>query len=378
MSRNLRLPYRSTGIGLVEIMVGIVIGMLAIIVIMQVFSLSEGRRRSSISGSDAEGNGAIMLYQLQRDISQAGYGMSGTDLFNCATQWQPSNESTDIATPVPLAPVTINSSIIPAGDINTDTLLVMYGNSNGEPQGNPIYSQSGNIYTVQMPTGFLVGDRVIAAPASCASTLLLDKVTVAPVPPNDATTITVATGSSGATLYDLGQSPTIVAYAVRNGNLTMCDYSAYDCGNASYAQAGSAGTPSTFNPSVWVPIASNVVSLRAEYDKDTSSTMDGFADAFDQITPGSASDTSGIAPNCGWARISAIRLVLVARSNQYENQMDAVTTSSPVWAGTSDVPSVPIVLGTAADQTWQHYRYKTFQTVVPIRNIAWLGVPTGC
>ena len=64
--------HRTTGFGLIEIMVSLVIGMLAVIVMLQVFSLSEERKRTTTSGGDAQTNGNINLYRLQKDIRQAG------------------------------------------------------------------------------------------------------------------------------------------------------------------------------------------------------------------------------------------------------------------------------------------------------------------
>ncbi|MCX7179106.1 MAG: prepilin-type N-terminal cleavage/methylation domain-containing protein, partial [Proteobacteria bacterium] len=55
------------GFSLVEIMVGMVIGMLGIIVMMQIFALAEGQKRSTTGGGDAQNTGAIALYGLQRD-----------------------------------------------------------------------------------------------------------------------------------------------------------------------------------------------------------------------------------------------------------------------------------------------------------------------
>lgn len=63
------------GFGLVEIMVGLVIGLIAILVALQVFSVSLGQRRTTTSGGDAQQSGMISLYLLERDLRQAGYGI---------------------------------------------------------------------------------------------------------------------------------------------------------------------------------------------------------------------------------------------------------------------------------------------------------------
>jgi type IV pilus assembly protein PilW len=358
-------------------MVALAIGMLAGIVMLQVFALSEERNRTSTSGGDAQSNGALTYYQLQSNILRAGYGLNSTSLFNCSATWQVASGNY-LAKALRLAPVTINpvdaagAAIIPAGDPNTDTLLVMYGNGDSEPEGNKSDTTAAPSYTVQMPTSFTVGDRVIAAPAACAANLIMDRITGVA-----ATTVTVATGDSGTSLFNLGRGPnglpttagpngpTVLAYAIRGGNLTACDYVVNDCSIAA----------NTGNAAIWEPVASNIVSLRALYGWDNGGAaaapypaMDGIVDSYNRTTPGNA---------CEWARVSAIRLALVARSAQFEKA--GVTAAAPAWDGSAaaaiDLTKNPD--GTA-NPDWQHYRYKLFQTVMPLRNIAWMGVPTGC
>lgn len=363
---------RSTGFSLVEIMVGMVIGMLGIIVMMQVYSVSEGQKRSATGASDAQNNGAIALYGVQRDIRQAGYGFSVFSLFSC-------NVTLPSGVVIPLVPAIINpaTNIIPTGDANSDTLLVMYGNTNGAPQGNLITNIAGGvIYTVNTPSAFAVNDYVIAAPTTCAANLVLDRVAAV-----SATTVTVATGAAGATtLYNMGQAPKILAYAIRGGNLTVCDYVANNCsGNVN-------------NSAIWTPIANNIANMRAQYGRDTLTAAIAFAspptplpsyavDLWYQSTPTAL--TAPPAP-CGWTRTPAVRIALTARSQQYEKNV--VTTTAPTWQGSTVVTgsttgmnnptALPITL--TADTEWQHYRYKVFQTIVPLRNITWMGVQSGC
>ena len=67
-----RLPER--GMSLIEILVGIVIGMLGILVIFSVLAVAEGRKRTTTAGTDAQMAGAVALFSLERDVKQAGYG----------------------------------------------------------------------------------------------------------------------------------------------------------------------------------------------------------------------------------------------------------------------------------------------------------------
>lgn len=63
------------GFSLVDVMVGMVIALLGVIIIFQVFSVSEGIRRTTTSGGDALQNGALALFTLERSLKQAGYGL---------------------------------------------------------------------------------------------------------------------------------------------------------------------------------------------------------------------------------------------------------------------------------------------------------------
>lgn len=373
--------HRHAGFGLTEIMVGLIIGMLAAIIMMQVFALSEERKRTTTSGGDALSNGAITFFQLQQNISQSGYGFSVFNMLNCPLRWTV-NSGSGIATAIPLAPVTIipygsGSPLIPDGDPDTDALLILTGNTNGEPQGNKFSeSPTSPVYKVQMPSAFAKHDRVIAAPDNCTGgSLLLDEIQ--DDPPDGATTVTVVTGVVGAAaLYNLGGAttatkPRFLAYAIRGGNLTVCDYLVNDCGLAANAH----------DSSVWVPIATNIVSLRAQYGHDTASPVRTQAqidaitprpvyvvDTYDQTVPTNA---------CTWARAPAVRLALVARNSQFNKT--TVTTSAPQWDGSTSAPiDVSKNPDGSTNANWGNYRYKVFQAVIPLRNVVWIGAQAGC
>jgi type IV pilus assembly protein PilW len=402
-----------SGFSLVEIMVGMVIGMLGIIVIMQVFALFEGQKRTTSGGAEAMNTGAIALSGLSDDIRQSGYGFIATNLIGCDVVLRTG------VTLKAMAPVTINSASIPAGDANTDTLVIAYGNSETLPEGNNIVLpvRDTTDFDVQASTSFLQNDYVIATPSnrSCtpANPAILNKATQigSLTPATLKLSSAVTTSVTPGMLFDLGQSPTIHVYAVREGSLTMCDYMVNDCGNI-------ANVTPTLNPSVWVPIAGNIVSLRAQYGQDITNqvpsitstntgSMDGIVDIYSQTSP---ADTGAVADACGWLRTLGIRLALVARSSQYEKT--AVTTTAgaipsnyPVWDGSTATANSPTWLGNLTGASanpinvtvnpngsaqimmpdftynWQHYRYKVFQTTLPIRNVTTavsIGILTGC
>lgn len=331
-----RSPHQreTRGFSLVELMVGIVVAMAAVIVITQIFKVSEGQRRNTTGGDDAQTTGAIAVSLLQRDLRQAGQGFSNAQMLDCQLNLGNGRSVAE------LVPVFINPPGITAGDNDTDVLLISYGSGWGSPEGSLINSQPGAAtYSVTAPQAFQPGDRVVATPQSRASPCTLDLTGLAAAPA--ATNVTVSLGTanvSNGTLFNLGRAPRFVAYAVRSGRLTSCDFLTQNCADAA--------------PANWTEVADGVVSLRAEYAKDTSATRDAAVDAYDQTAP---------TTSCGWSRVVGLRLALVARSRQAETS--AVAASAPSWAG-----SAPITLG-STNADWQLYRYKTFETTVPLRNI---------
>ncbi len=350
------------GFSLIEVMVALVIGMIAVIVVMQVARLAEGQKRTTTGAGNAQSNAALAMYTIQRDIKQAGYGMTSRGVFGC-----PLTLRKDI-TLTALAPVTINSADVVAGDANTDTLLVVYGGSAGTPEGDTIVS-TGAVGTkdvdqrigITSPANFRVGEYVFAAPKAPTNGCALTMNAITEVA---ATSITVPGigATEGMSLFGFGPRPRIVAYAIRSGNLTMCDYMQADC--SAECTAGN----TTCNAS-WAIIAQGIVSLRAQYGRDATAPIDGSVDTWDQTAPAQATPANQEAYAGAWAAISAVRLALVTRNDQPER--DVVTSAQPTWTGSTGA-AIDLKKG-AEDVTWKNFRYQVYEAVVPLRNLPWMG-----
>jgi type IV pilus assembly protein PilW len=377
---HLHTPRTHRGFSLIEAMVALAIGMATVVIMLQMLSNADAAKRTTGSGNDAQMNGALALFSLTRDVQASGYGINAFKLLGCDLTYTTSGDTTSVT--IPLAPITItpptSQGPVPAGDANTDTLLVVYGNGTGSAEGDPLVSNAtSGSYPVSTTSSFQAGDTVIAQasvrPTTC--NLKTDKVTSVPTA---GTSISVSPGvsglASGSIIYNLGSAPVVRAYAVRNGNLTVCDFTVYNCGNSSY----------TSKANVWVPIANNIVALRAQYgrdDTDLASAMKGVVSSYNQITPASTADKSGLSPFCSWARTLSVRMAVVARSSAVDKAMP--TAAAPTWAGstvTTTSPSNPTAVtfnltnpSNSADDTWKKYRYKTLETTVPLRNAIWQG-----
>jgi type IV pilus assembly protein PilW len=118
------------------------------------------------------------------------------------------------------------------------------------------------------------------------------------------------------------------------------------------------------------PIFDNIVQLQAQYGKDTNN--DGTVDVFNETPPVNSAE---------WAAVLAIRIAVVARSGLYEkdevspatlrlweDSANPPTTTGPVWTLTA-LTGDAVFDADATDR--RHYRYKVFQTVIPLRNMIW-------
>lgn len=336
------------GFSLIELMVGVAVALIATVVVMQIFQVSEGQRRNTTGGDDAQTNGAMAVSMIQRELQQAGSNLSNTALMTCNMTLPTGRVMNNVS------PVMINSADVAPGDAGTDTLRIAYGNSNGLPEGTRIAAALGSTYSVASAGAFALDDWVVSTPdalimptvVGACGAVTLTQVNVVP----DAASVQTAAAATNVDgiLHNLGSNPVLQAYSVRGGRLMVCNARTQDCGSTAAAN--------------WTALIDGVVSLRAEYGEDTTATPPKPAappmpmrtvDVFNQTTPNTG---------CGWLRRLAIRFVVVVRSGQFDKDYTAPT---PTWAGSVGAPIA--ITGT----DWQRYRYKTFETAVPLRNIAW-------
>jgi type IV pilus assembly protein PilW len=371
---------QSFGFSLIEVMLSVVIGMIATLAILEMVADSEKGKRMIARGADTQTNGLVALQMLQKDVRMSGWLFSGFDLLGCQVTL-PSGSVLNA-----LAPVTINPAGIPPGDPNTDVLMVAYGNGDGAPLGLIIQGNSAanpNAFVVaDPPLEFNVGDYVIPTLFPCANigSLTLGRVVSLPADAEfnvetDNWNAGFVIGTLTGTLYNLGSAPKINVYAVRNSKLTVCDFMTQQCDEPSLTGVSS----------VWQPVIDDVVSLRAQYGRDTTpppvlnpantfqAGPENINTVYDQTTPATV---------CDWARAPAVRFAIMVRTrntkkmseklddndptNDYDVWIDTdnMVNSKLVWAGSAGAP-----LDLSANPDWKKYRYQVFETVVALRNI---------
>lgn len=388
---------KQDGMSLVELMVGVVIGMLTVLAVANTITISEGQRRGTSTGADAQVNATIATYMVERDTRMAGYGLfkdanaANSILGACDTgviraynqNRSPASFNYDVK--MFSSPVLINPASLPAGDAETDVIQINYAGSGLGPIGKPtsFEQQSGASanYKVDTRVGFRTGDLVIAAQSGKDCSVA--EITGLPGDPKcgdpgNQTNVIIhnngqynnsykncskvdsewnkpgglgvdytVVGNVKPKLFNIGppDSYVSVAYAVRGGRLTRCDAIANDC------------TGGTADANIWQPVADGVVMLRAEMGLDTDSNQSI------ETWRGQPCATANCTPAYNeWMRLKGVRIAVVARSQQYEK--DEVTTAAPTWQG-----QTALKIDQLAD--WKHYRYSTIEVIAPIRNVVW-------
>lgn len=359
------------GFTLIELMIGVVLGLLTMLVITQVTVQAEGRKRTVSMGSDAQVNGSLALYTMQRDIQMSGYGATASpDALGCTVNGQ--FDTGGAAFSFALAPVVIVDG--PSGAPDTITVLQARTHDFSVPiKVVENHTQAGNVFIVNSSLGVSEGDLMIAVPkvqaAGTACALFSVKSDTGSATTTLSTTrIPHVTSASSkwnqSNVFPAGGYAT-ESYLLNMGQMVQRSYSVNSARSlVSVERSATDGSLATQE------LYPQIVNIQAMYGKDTDG--DGVVDRYDTTTP---------TTNAGWLQVLTVRVAVVARSNQYEK--DSVTTSAPQWdVGTSTTisgvttttcngDSACIALKIDQVTDWQHYRYKVYETIVPLRNVLW-------
>jgi type IV pilus assembly protein PilW len=365
---------RQHGLSLIEILVGVAIGIIGVLAIFQTVAVWSKHTQVTSAGGDAQVAGTLALFSIERDLKQAGHGF-GTALapvMGCDVQ-----ASGPVATRAfnfPLTPVSIN----PGAAGEPDEISVLYGNSSFFVDTATFSFSTPTTKKLARRNGFKPGDLAVIAGngSASAASATCQLVEITADTNVDGLTVDHATGTytsyysaasgvnrfntalgtgttfSAGSIYDIGPQPVRNTWKILNGRSLV---------RSELIQ----NAPET-------EIAEGVVNLKAQYGID--------ADANHQI---SAAEWSASAPT-DWTNVFAIRIAVLVRSRQFERNGDpsasapvAVTASAPTWAGgafamrnvdgTTDTfgPGIP------DPNNWRYYRYRVYERVIPFRNRLW-------
>ena len=378
-----------------ELMVGLAIGMLATLVIVQVISVFEAQSRSTTGSADAQTNGGIALYTIAHDLQLAGYPlMSTTNGWPLACTTLTINGTADTSTPNRLSPIVITDGVAGAGAnaSPSDAITIRYGDQlmGGVPTQTQVAVPNA-LYPTTVPVlsnlGCQAGDMALITSGTDCYMSTVTAVSpvggLAPPPVPNVSLSNVPTVSNGVNLACLGTWHE-VTYRVNNGNLERCDL----------PQAIAAGGDCNlaFNNSNFVPSVVGIVNLQAQYGVSAAglTTSDPNYNRIIQWVDATAATGWNAPAVADRNRIKAVRIAVVARNAKLETSVvtsacSSTTAAAPTglcaWDATSALPTpivAPFVASpaptldlSASDPQWLRYRYRVFDTIIPLRNVIW-------
>jgi len=349
MSEPRMQPKRNQrGFSLMEIMVGVAIGLIGIVVMFQTIEVWEARKRTTSSGSDAQIAGTLAMFALDRDIKLAGYGYG---------------QSTNFFMGAPLTiydtlhlPNTYTASVVPVEITDgvggaPDKVTVFWGNSSFlTARQSFTASTSTTKKTEKSRTGFQLGDVALVC-----GIVVTNQCTLVEITDNtgadgltlkhEALSYTNFAGQAATarynpglspfaftigTMYNLGPRPQMNTWEIKNGKVLAWS----DGLHSEVAQT---------------EVGEGIIDLQAQY----GTAADSGGGTLNSTT------WSAAAP-ADWTKVQAIRVALLSRGQHYEK--DEVTTVNPKWSAANFVMT---------DPDWKHYRYRVYEQVMPLRNIIW-------
>jgi len=356
---------RQSGLSLVELLVAVLIGLVGILAMTQAYLMSEQFNRSTTGEGSAQTGGLVALYTMERDIRMAGYGISNSTSLGCGTiDWYyDPNYSSSITPGSPLPTLVLAPVLISGGGTTPQSITVMFSTTAERlmpTQINSFNAKSSEI-SVDGTYGFRTNDLILLVNTTGTTRCTLAKIThVQPGPQKlqmnpgvSAPYNPPAWGSfpgtygGGDLLLNLG-NPVVRTYAVNNNKLRVTD---------ALLQAAGA-TP--------LDIVDGIVDMRAQYGMDNGAgggtANDGIVDEYTNTTP---------TTNAQWQQLLSIRVGVLARIGVYEKptagaNCDATTTAR-TWSG-GTFSRLDVATVTSEDRC---YRYRAFETVIPLRNMIW-------
>jgi type IV pilus assembly protein PilW len=355
---------RQNGFTLVEIMIAVAIGLIAIVIITQAYIASDRFNRSTLGEGGAQTNGLIALFTLERDVRMAGYGLNNSAALGCGviSWYYDPNYSGNIQPGSPLPTITLAPVLITVTAGEPDRITVMFSTDADRiiPTSITKFNAKSSEVTVDGTTGFQDGDLVLlvnqAPPQDCtmgkithvqgtAAKLQLNPGANGQYNPPAWGLFTGSYGSNDM-VFNLG-NPVVRSYFIDTAAKKL---------RATDALLQAAGaTP--------YELVDGIIDLRAQYGKDTNN--DGAVDTWNNVTPATSAE---------WLQVLALRVGVLARIGAYEKpslgsaNCDATTAAAPpTWAGGA-FPGIDVGTVTSEDRC---YRYRAFETIIPIRNMIW-------
>jgi type IV pilus assembly protein PilW len=400
-----------TGFSLIEVMVGMTIGFIAMVVIVQTLSVFETHKRTTTAAADAQENGLLAMMAIEEDIRKAGSGFNHPATFSCQNFFSYYQAISGTGAPVSVGPF-------------ATTLPVLIEDGAGNSP-DTIHVRSGLRFTGSVPTS--LSSKMNIAPATAESVELevdrafdfIGEPVAATDPPSadlimvvhpdslycslmrvsskTGKVLTITNGPAGKTdEYNPPQAfmtannwpgfgtKAGLEYPESSLVFRVGDKDAGGIRSASYSVNANASLQAVITNSGAASsteiLASEIVALQAQYGVSASKDNKTIS-SWENATGATWGMAALLANTANQQRVKAIRVAVVARSSKRDGALvtsacadnHAVNFGPCSWTDDTAANPAPVIdLRVAVGDTeWQHYRYKVYQTVIPMRNVLW-------
>ncbi|BAK76112.1 hypothetical protein NH8B_1286 [Pseudogulbenkiania sp. NH8B] len=377
---HLRSPRRQSGISLIEIMIGLTIALITTLMLSQIMGLWWNQRKTTDSASEGQNQGLTSMVLMEQAIRSAGYGTQIGALINCTHRYAYVGTNGASGSEDPnFAGAGFGVSIAP--------LIIVDGGTNGEADQVEIRGGKGNLsfglatlsktmppssseLDVSSVSGFEVNTFSVLYDPSTGNCTRFDltqkqnsalKLQQNPGNNDNGTTYNPATNyenSNGYPTYSAGN------YIIKLGSDVITSTYSVDETNRQLKLADASMRTSTVN----YTLGENIVNMQAQYGIKSGSSYT-WTDA-----TGSYAKSALTADSASLTKIltlQAVKLAVVSRAPKRESGI--VTTACSgfsngicIWSGTK-----VRLDGGAGGTEWQHYKYRIYESVIPLRNTIW-------
>ncbi len=343
------------GFSLIELMVGLVIGLMATLVIMQIFSGFEGQKRTTTGVADTQTNGSIALMNIQRTVQQAGYGLPlpNADFVSNSLRCDPVATYDPDGNAATLNDISLSPLEITDGGAGSDVITSRHSNTAAGAIPVRVIDSSnatGSGMNVVNNIGCNDNDMALIYTGADCQLVRIDD----------------ANGTGDTTEHVTLENATPMGTAIVDNARMACmgDWQNYvfdvNANNGLYELRLNGN-----------PLVNEVVSMQAQYGVSASADSNQVGNNWVDATGGTWAAPTVENRN----RIKAIRIAIVVRSGLLEKDNVSQACGGAV-AGLANVciwnsDAIPQAVNLNAIPNWQQYRYRVFETIIPLRNMLW-------
>ncbi len=400
-SRN--ITYRAGGFSLVELMIGMVVALIVMLAITASVATINQQRKNTVAGGDAQENAQIALAAIDRSARMAGAGLETLRLLCPTLNHYDANRTPQVVSNGGAFGAASTPVLITPGAAVTDSDRIRFsysaqtGGITNVQIAKPMPTAS-SVYTVNSWGSLKVGDIAIVGvppksqpnPASPRPCTLFQVTELQPgggncTPFTACENIVHNSGSSSpmnppnpesvftdAPRYGFENSGAVIgpAFIMNTGVPVIEEFAVLPACNSLVSSLPPAVASCTASPLSFTnaqALAGDIVQMKAQYGLSNSATS---SEVVQWVN----------APTANLNRVKAVRVAIVARSKEPAPQN--ATTPCTNAAGVVNVgpcsfqdASAPVInlstVATPGGISWQRFRYRVYQTVIPLRNLTW-------